>query len=250
MELVLNSLGCELISTTETTHSTTDPPEIIDTLFTHMRLLYKKFQQYHYQYWHQISDRNYTIKPFHTICHNCQIPISHQKIYEKHWQQLLQKICNQNILLPQYQHRNYQPPSKETFLPYTQLITLPIIPDTIHHTTVWTDGTYNHQTAKSAVYHSSQAQICFRTKGLQTVFNAEAQAIDCALQMLPIKGNATIVSDSQSVITQVNSVLKTLQQHNAPLTHSHTQLLRHINFTLDKHHKYMKYAGVIKSIIF
>jgi hypothetical protein len=61
---------------------------------------------------------------------------------------------------------------------------------------------------------NSPYNTTFRTTGLQTVFNAEAQAMECALFVQPVEKDLHIIADSESLtktIEKLKQLCKTAQ---------------------------------------
>lgn len=166
------------------------------------------------------------------------------------WSKLTSTLTDDNqILLPQYQHRNFKLEGPQpTYLCKT-------IPVTFNKEviTCWTDGSLTNK-AKSSVWYglNNISNVVFETAGEKSVFNAEAQAIECALYNMPLSKHCNIITDSKSLVQAVKSIIQTMQQkiHLLPHNSNQNQILSFTKSVMYQFSKDHKYATVLHSILF
>ena len=132
------------------------------------------------------------------------------------------------------------------------------MPTTDQHLFAWTDGSFfttqnQENIANSSVYFSQNSpyNITFRTTGQQSVFNAEAEAAECALFSLPFT-NITLVIDSKSLaetLIKLRTVAKTQRQKLKMNSNPTVELQNFVKLIMFKYSKTHKYAEVLQSIL-
>jgi hypothetical protein len=182
--------------------------------------------------------------------------ITFNKFHIHSWEKLIRQVTDENrCLLPQFQphHINHNEEN------HPNTITVPERMSTEQANTteyVFTDGSLKEnnkdKVAVSAAFFGDnhKANHVFRTVGTQTVFNAEAQAIEYGLYTLPLN-NTTVITDSKSMTSTISKIQQTAEQYKILLPKYATlsQIQAFAGKIMYKYRKSHKYAAILQSIL-
>jgi ribonuclease HI len=260
VSLVLHKMGFNLIDTKDDNTSEQFQSDWENIQARGLSPIIRRLKEANILYWYQLTKEDDTVFTYSELLQMLGTTVDNPGVVQPSWERLVKTVTNeQRVLNSQYiyNRKNDTNEHPTTHITPNFIANYQVIPNkkTPSHIVMWTDGSKTktlNPTAHSSVFVApdSPHNMTFRTTGNQSVFNAEAQAIEFALTIAPIQ-NVTIVTDSKSVEEAIKA-MKTCINVNRPLLpqqHTPEQLWKFIQLATYKYSKKHKYAHILQSIL-
>jgi exonuclease III len=248
--LVLHKIGLELIDLNTPEQQQTEP-QLTPEKLRSVRQIAKQLKENNITHWHQIlcsrTQQVLTLPQLHQ-----KFGIRFHKLNVNSWEKIVKTVTDATgMLLAEYQKATNDTNSNNANLATTPSRMNASMNSPTQY--VFTDGSVRScGTAVSAAFfdENNVHNHVFRTVGPQTIFNAEAQAVEYGLYTLPIT-TTVVVSDSKSLVSSIKKLKSMIAQNKVLLPESPTlqQVQEFASNIMYKYRKSHRYASVLQSII-